>query len=155
MPVTPDRAPGPSSEEELQLEDQGFGATPSVVGGIIQADGVILGRDVTGVYDLRSGSGLSEAGHEALDTLTHGLSETHDVLVTRTSGKVSEVLAEVPAPDGTNIRKFEVLTRSGGQVATYRVTQYESDGTTVKRQLDATVNRSGGKVTSVNVTRTV
>ena len=155
MGTTPDRAPGPSLEEELQLEDQGVGAQPSVVGGIIQSDGAILAKDAAGVFDLRSGSGLSEAGHEALDTLTHLLTETHDVLVTRSSGKISEILAEVPAPDGTDIRKLEILTRTGGKVATFRMTQYASDGATVKRQLDVTINRSGGKVTSFNVVRTV
>lgn len=153
MGLTPDRAPGPSVEEELQLEDQGVGAEPSVVGGIIQADGSILMKDATGVFDARSGSGLSEAAHEALDTLAHALTETHDVVVSRSAGKITDVIAEETG--GTDIRKFEVLTRDSGRIATGRYTQYEADGVTVKRQLDLTFNRSGGKVVSVNVLRTV
>lgn len=100
-----------------------------------------------------AGSGISEAQHEALDTLTHDLTETHNVVITRSSGKVVSVLMEETG--GTDIRLLEVLTRTSGKVATYRLTQYEGDGTTVKRQLDGTINRSGGNVTSVNVVRTV
>lgn len=152
MGVTPDSFPGTRVEDELQFTDQGSEVEPSEVGAILQSDGVILAKDSVGVFDVR---GLHEDSHEILDTLTHALTETHDVIVTRSSGKVSEILSEIPAPTGTDIRKFEVLSRSSGKVATFRVTQYDSNGSTVKRQLDATVNRSGGQVTSVNVVRTV
>jgi hypothetical protein len=71
MGLTPDRAPGPSEEEELQLEDQGVGVTPSVVGAIIQADGVVLIRDAVGTFDARGGTGITEAQHRALRQLIH------------------------------------------------------------------------------------
>jgi len=100
-----------------------------------------------------AGGGITELQHEALDTLTHDLTETHNLVVTRSAGKVSQLLAEETG--GTDIRKTEILTRNArGQVATYRVTQYQSDGTTIKRQLDVTVNRTGGRVSSLNVVRT-
>lgn len=98
--------------------------------------------------------GLTEAQHEALDTLTHDLTESHTVTITKASGKVSQVLAEV-TPGGTDIRKVDILTRTSGKVSTLRVTQYAADGTTIKRQLDLTLNRTAGKVTSINVARTV
>lgn len=69
MARTPDRTPGPSQEEELQLEDNGV--DPSVIGGLTQNAGVLKGRDSIGVFDLRSGAGLSEAAHKTLRHLIH------------------------------------------------------------------------------------
>lgn len=100
------------------------------------------------------GGGITEAQHEALDTLTHDLTEGHTVTITKTSGKVSQVLAEV-TPGGTDIRKVDILTRTSGKVSTLRVTQYDGTGVTIKRQLDLTLNRTAGKVTSITVVRTV
>jgi len=101
-----------------------------------------------------SDGGITEAQHEALDTLTHDLTESHTVTITKASGKVSQVLAEV-TPGGTDIRKVDILTRTGGKVNTLRVTQYAANGTTIERQLDLTLNRTDGKVTSITVVRTV
>ena len=53
MPRTPDRSPGPSVEEELQLDD--LGADPTVIGGITNNAGALKGKDSIGVFDLRSG----------------------------------------------------------------------------------------------------
>jgi hypothetical protein len=69
MGITPDRTPGPSLEEEIQLEDNGL--DPSVVGAIVHKAGALLAKDSTGIFDLRSGAGLSEAAHKALRQLIH------------------------------------------------------------------------------------
>lgn len=103
-----------------------------------------------------SGGGITELQHEALDTLVHALTETHDTLITRdANGRISVVLAE-DASDA-DIRKTEILTRTtNGKVATYRETQYEADGSTVKRQLDHTVHRlTSGRVDHIETVRTL
>lgn len=153
MAPTSDDFPGPNVAEEVQFEDRTADGNPTVDGAVRFVSDDLVVKTTTGVKSLTSGTGLNEASHEALDSLTHDLTETHNVVVTRASGKVSDVLCEETG--GTDIRKFEVLTRSSGKVATFRVTQYDSDGSTIKRQLDCTVNRSAGRVTSVNVVRAV
>lgn len=73
MARTPDRAPGPREEEELQLEAQS--ADPTVEGALRYVSGAFRGLDSTGVFDLRSGSGLSETAHKALRQLIHFIAE--------------------------------------------------------------------------------
>lgn len=156
MTTTPDRFPGDREEDVLALQDNADG-DPANPGEVKYDGGAFRMRDSTGVFDPRTGgSGLSEAAHEALDTLAHGLTETHALSVSRDgAGRVSEVLAEATL-GGTDIRKTEILTRTAsGKVATLRSTQYEGDGTTVKRQLDRTVVRdANGRVTRIDTTRT-
>ncbi len=69
MGRTPDRTPGPSLEEELQLEDNGV--DPSIVDAITQNAGVLKAKNSIGVFDLRSGSGFSEAAPKTLRHLIH------------------------------------------------------------------------------------
>jgi hypothetical protein len=154
MSPTTDDFPGPNIAEELQLEDRTTDGNPTVTGAVRFVNDDVVVKLSSGVVSMTesAGGGITETQHEALDTVTHNLTETHNVVVTRSSGKISEILAETTG--GTDIRKTEILTRSSGKVATFRVTHYESDGSTVKRQLDYTVNRSGGQVTSINVVRT-
>lgn len=69
MPRTPDRSPGPSYEEGIFLDDHGV--DPAAVGEIRRVGSALKAKDGAGVFDLRSGSGLSEAGHNALKQLIH------------------------------------------------------------------------------------
>lgn len=151
MGTTPDRAPGPSLEEELQLEDQGAGATPSVVGAILQADGTLLARDATGVFDLRSGSGLSEAQHEALDTLVHAIAETCYLEVTRTSGRVSNVTIWTDSGKTTKVRELTNIVRTGGRIDSYDLIQYDGAGAT-KQTVSYAVTRTAGRISSIQMT---
>jgi hypothetical protein len=151
MGVTPDRAPGPSQEEELQLEDQGAGASPSVVGAIIQADGALLAKDATGVFDLRSGSGLSEAAHEVLDTLVHALAETAYLEVTRTSGRVSNVTVWTDSGKTKKVRELTNVVRTGGRIDSYDVIQYDGAGAS-KQTMSYAVTRTAGRISSIQMT---
>lgn len=54
MGGTPDRFPGPSQEEELELEDNGV--DPSVVGGVTFNAGAFRMRDALGTFNPRSGA---------------------------------------------------------------------------------------------------
>lgn len=63
MPKTPDRKPGPSIEEELQLETN---ASPSGLAGSIYYDGTSIRlRDAAGVYDPRTVGASSSADDTA------------------------------------------------------------------------------------------
>lgn len=136
------------------VEDEKVYVTRDAAGNLIFKDDLNAAELTLAELAASAGGGITETQHEALDTLAHMLTETHNVVVTRDGGgKVSELLSEETG--GTDIRKFEVLTRSGGKVATFRLTHYAGDGSTIKRQLDVTVNRTGGKVSSMNVVRTV
>lgn len=69
MTTTPDRFPGPQEEEELIVTSQD--ADPEIAGAIRYVSGSFRAKDGDGVFDLRSGSGLSESGHRILRQLVH------------------------------------------------------------------------------------
>lgn len=68
-PTTPDRFPGPQEEEELVLTSQE--EDPTTEGAIRNVGGSFRAKDQEGVFDLRSGTGLSESAHAALRQLIH------------------------------------------------------------------------------------
>lgn len=152
MPRTPDRTPGPAIEEELQLEDNGL--DPSVIGGITNNAGELKGRDNTGIFNLRSGSGLTESQHENLDTLVHALAETRFTEVVRFTGQVTDVIEWTDSGKTTKVRETN-LTRSGGQVSQIVVKQYDGAGALITGQtLTGTVSRTGGQITSIDWVQT-
>lgn len=69
MTTTPDRFPGPQEEEELIVTPQD--SDPEISGAIRYVSGSFRAKDGDGVFDLRSGSGLSESGHRILRQLVH------------------------------------------------------------------------------------
>jgi hypothetical protein len=71
--LTPDRTPGVADEEGIILSDEGV--DPSAVGEIRNNAGTLKAKDSVGVFDLRSGTGLSEAAHKALRHLIHFIDE--------------------------------------------------------------------------------
>lgn len=152
MPVTPDRHPGPLQEEELQLEPRTDG-DPDVLGALRYVNGEFKGKDAAGVFSLRTGgSGITEAQHEALDTLTHSLSESHYTEVLKTGGKVSSVV-EWETSDKLKKVRETVITRSTGKVSQVEVTQYDGSGNW-KAKLTGTITRTSGKVSSISWVRT-
>jgi hypothetical protein len=147
-PRTPDRTPGPSLEEELQLEDNAI--DPSVVGSITQNAGALKGRDSIGVFDLRSGAGLSEAAHRTLDQLPHGIAEDSHTQVTRVGGKVTNVTVWTDSGETVKIRET-AITRVSGKVSQMVTTQYDGAGAAITGEVyTQTVNRVTGRVDSVD-----
>lgn len=150
MGLTPDRSPGPSEEEELQLEDQGVGATPSVVGSIIQADGVVLIRDVLGTFDARGGTGITEAQHRALRQLIHFIDD--GPAEGFASGAFRESLPIGPFPtsliwwesSGKAKKIVELAITYTGAFPTTEVWKvYDVDGSTVLATVTDTIVYSG------------
>lgn len=106
--------------------------------------------DKDGIYDPRAGGGLSESQHENLDTQTHNLAETRETVITRSAGKVTEILDRTTDPTPLSIRKVEI-TRTSGKVSQILVRQYDGSGAEITaKRMTGTVNRTAGKVTSID-----
>jgi len=104
-------------------------------------------KDIDGAV---SGGGLTEAAHELLDTQVHALAETREVVITRTNGKVTDILNRTTGGSPLNIRKTEV-TRTAGRVTQILVRHYDAAGAeiTAKRMTGA-LNRTAGRVTTID-----
>lgn len=98
------------------------------------------------------GGGLTESTHEALDTLTHNLSETHYLEVTRTSGRVTNVTMWTDNGKTQKVREVDI-TRTSNRVSSYSIKQYDGSGT-LKDTLTGTIARTGGRVSSIEVVKT-
>ena len=150
MPTTPDRFPGPREDEELILETNA--PDPTTAGAIRYNGSAFRARDATGVFDVRSGSGISEAQHEVLDTLTHLLAETCYTEITRSGGRVTDVITWTTSGKTTKVREVN-LTRSGGQISSIVVKQYDGAGT-LDKTLTGTVTRSSGQIANIDWVKT-
>lgn len=96
------------------------------------------------------GSGISEATHEALDTLVHNLAETMWTEVVRSSGRVTDVIVWETSAKLKKVRETSI-TRLSGQVSTIVVKQYDAAGVVVANQtLTHTITRSSGQVASID-----
>lgn len=156
MPRTPDRTPGPSIEEELQLEDGG--ADPSVVGALTLNAGALLGRDTTGIFDLR---GLSEEDHKILRQLIHFIDD--GPAEGFTSGAYKETLpAGSPFPtseiwweSSSKLKKIvSLVTTWTGAVITQEVWDiYDTDGSTSLATITDGISYSG--IFETSRTRTI
>lgn len=158
MPRTPDRSPGPSLEEELQLDD--LGADPTVVGGITLNAGALKGKDSTGVFDLRSGSGLGEAAHKTLRQLIHFIDD--GPAGGFASGAYKETAPTGPFPtseiwweSSSKLKKIVELTTTwaGVKIMTEVWEVYDTDGSTVLTTVTDAIVYSG--VFETNRTRTI
>lgn len=154
MPRTPDRTPGPAIEEELQLEDNGV--DPSQVGAITLNAGALKAQDSVGVFDLRSGSGLSEAGHEVLDTLVHRIAENAFVQVVRNAqNRVTDIITWTNSGMTVKIRETNI-TRAANKVSSTVEKQYDGAGVIITGQtLTSTLARdAAGRVTDFTLVET-
>jgi hypothetical protein len=157
MGVTPDRQSGPAIEEELQLTDEG--ADPSVVGAIVQKAGALLAKDSVGIFNLRSGTGLSEAAHRALRQLIHFIDNgpTNGF----PSGAYRENVGGVfPTSitwydDNTKVKKIveKTLAYTGAFPTTIQWKMYDTDGSTVLATVTDAITYSGAYET--DRTRTI
>lgn len=71
MPKTPDRHPDSGAEDQEGVVYRDVGSLSVAEGEVRYNGGRFSFYDSTGEYDPRSGSGISEAQHETLDTLVH------------------------------------------------------------------------------------
>lgn len=150
MGRTPDAADGPRYEEELRMEDRGAEYSPGAVGYMAYANGSFAMRDASGVFDPRSGSGgITESQHESLDTLVHDIAEDSYIEITRSSGKVTDVVIWTDSGKTKKIREWNI-TRSSGKVSQVVAKQYDGNGDLITGQtLTSSITRTGGQVSSI------
>lgn len=138
---------------DLYLIDQG--GDPSEEGQVR-----LVGPDIKAfvggaVTSLLTGSGISAATHEALDTFVHGLAEDAYVELTRASGKVSNVTAWEDSNKLKKLREVD-FTRSAGKVTQLVGKMYDGAGAEVTDQrLTVSFTRAAGKVSSIDVAKGV
>lgn len=152
MPRTPDRFPGALEEdEEIRLISN---ATPPSQDGAFNYNGTSFQmKDATGIFDPRTGSGgITEAQHEALDTLVHDLSENYYLEVVRTSGRVTDIITWTDSGKTLKVREANI-TRTSGIVSQIVEKQYDGTGS-LKYTMTYTVNRTGNQVSSIDAVKT-
>jgi hypothetical protein len=147
MGVTPDRQSGPSIEEELRLTDEGV--DPPLVGSVVLKAGDILARDSAGIFNLRSGSGLTSAAHRTLRQLIHFIDNGP------AEGFVSGAYREnvggifptsiIWYDDNTKVKKLveKLLTYTGAFPTTIQWKMYDVDGSTVLATVTDAITYSG------------
>jgi hypothetical protein len=150
MPTTPDRAPGPSKEERTDYDVQ-TGASTDGEGQVLYSDGGFKMRDSAGEFDPRTGGGLSEAQHEALDTLVHAIAETSYLEVTRSGGFVTDVVIWTDSGKTKKVRELTNIVRTGGRIDSYDLIQYDGAGA-VKQTVSYAVTRTAGRISSIQMT---
>lgn len=110
-----------------------------------------LGVEKTLTQLAAAGSGISEAQHEALDTLVHDIDETSYDEVTYTGSKVTKYTVWASAAKLLKIRE-ETYTYSGIKVSSVVTVQYDGAGAT-KMTMTESYTYSGNKVASVTRTK--
>lgn len=163
MPRTPDDLQGGITDADLVLIND-TAVDPSGVGEITYNTGAFKARDSVGVFNLRTGSGISAADHKTLRQLIHfidsGPAEGF------ASGAYKEVTGGVfPTSviwytDATKTSKIveKTITRSGGGATNVKPTPvvwkiYDTDGTTVLATVSDAITYSG--VFETSRTRTI
>jgi hypothetical protein len=147
MARTPDRTPGPALEEELQLEN--VASDPTVVGGITQNAGALIGKDSIGAFNLRSGTGISEGSHRTLDQLVHEIAETSFDEFNYTGNQVDDIITWTTAGKTQKIRE-QLFTYSSNKISVIVTKQYDGAGVLIVGEtLTETFAYSGSKVASI------
>lgn len=153
---TPDRHPGVSDEEGINMESTGV----ATAAGQLRYTGTRWSlQDSTGEFDPRTGSGLSEAQHEALRQLIHYINSgpTESTL----SGAFREIVggtfptSVIWYEDNTKVDKIVELnlTYTGINPTTEEWKMYDTDGSTVLVTVSDAVTYSG--VNETSRTRTI
>lgn len=159
MGLTPDRSPGPRTEEKITLVDDGY--TADVPGDMVydEATGAFVFKDDTGSFDPRTGGGISEAQHKALRQLIHFIDD--GPAEGFTSGAYREVAGTVfPTAivwweSSSKLKKIveRLMTWTGSKLTTDQWKIYDTDGSTVLATVTDAINYSGAFET--NRTRTI
>jgi hypothetical protein len=149
--TTPDRFPGPLSEEEIQLEE--LDTDPTLVGAIRNVLGEIKAKDDLGVFNIRSGG--AAGAHESLRQLIHLADGVGGPFEGFTSGAYREITpTATPYPtaviwweSSSKLKKIVEKTITWGtspKVPTQvKWKAYDTDGSTVLVTVTDTITHSG------------
>ena len=145
------RTPDPIGTE---LEIPEVGVDPVSVGGITLNGGDLKAKDGTGVFNLRSGTGLTEAAHKTLRQLIHFID--NGPAEGFASGAYRENVGGIfPTSitwyeDNTKVKKIveKLLTYTGAFPTTIQWKIYDTDGSTVLATVTDAIAYSGAFETS-------
>lgn len=96
----------------------------------------------------RSNSGISYQDHEAIDSLIHNIAETNYLEITRSSGRIADVIIWETAAKLKKIRECNI-TRTSGRISSYVLKQYDLLGV-LKNTLTTSITRTSGKISSTS-----
>ena len=147
---TPDRFVGVREEEGIILEDEA--TDPVQAGEVRYSGGEFKLQEAIGVFNPRTGGGISEAQHEALDTLAHELVENSFEELTYSGNNVTNATVWTSSAKTTKIRETQ-MTYSDNKATQVIDIQYNGAGVEVYR-LTSVLTYSGNKVQDITVTRT-
>lgn len=140
---------GETVDEILWLDQT---VDPSELGMTKMVNGEFKYCDKDGTFNLRSGGGISESQHEALDTLVHEIDESsYDEVIYGSGNLVSTYIVWETAAKLKKIRE-EQYTYAGSKVSQSVTIQYDGTGA-VKMTVTETYTYSGSRVTSVTRTK--
>ena len=144
------RTPDPVGEE-LNLVD--LGLDPTTIGAISNNGGQLKGRDNTGVFDLRSGTGLTyiEFLLDCEPTAETGAADA-SYSNTYTGNRVTNETWK--RNDATNIKTID-YTYTGNQLTTEVRKVYAANGTTIVAQVTWTYVYSGLNLQTASMVRDV
>jgi len=129
--------------------DQTASGDPAEEGLVRYVDNDLVGYLDGTVKSLTSGTGLNPATHEVLDTLVHNVAESCYFEVTRTGNRVSDLIWWTDSGKTIKVREINV-TRTSGKISQIVCKQYDAAGTIITGQtLTGTVARTGGRVDSI------
>ena len=134
---------------DLFFVDQTPSGNPGDEGLVRYVSGDLVAYLSGSVKSLTSGTGLNPATHEVLDTLVHNLAESCYFEVTRTGNRISDLTWWTDSGKTVKVREVNV-TRTSGKISQIVVKQYDAAGTIITGQtLTGTVARTGGRVDSI------
>jgi hypothetical protein len=134
-------------EEEIVLGDQT--EDPSAEGGVRYVSGAFRAKDGTGVFNLRSGSGLSEAQHKILRQLIHFIDEgPSEGFATGAYREMTGTIfptAIIWWESAVKAKKIveKLITWTGASPTTVAWKIYDTDGSTVLATVTDTITYSG------------
>lgn len=146
MPLTPDRRPGPSDEEAVIFEDTA--TDPTLVGEIRRNGNDLKAKDGTGVFNLRSGAGLTADQHKTLLQLIHFIDE--GPAEGFASGATKTIAGSIVFPTQILWRRADTtklveqnITWTGPTPTVVQWRMYAADGVTVLATVTDTITYSG------------
>lgn len=158
MPQTPDRSPGPRSEEKINLVNDGYAADDP--GDMVYNGSVFQFKDAVGVFDPRTGgSGITADQHKVLRQLIHFIEDGPaegfaSGAYKETTGTVFPTALVWYTDSGKTDKIVErLITWSGVNATADKWKVYDTDGSTVLWTISDTINYSG--VFEINRTRTI
>lgn len=159
MTQTPDARHG-ENYEDVGIEFAESASAPTQVGELRYYSGSFLGYDSSGLFNLRSGTGLTEEAHKVLRQLVHFLDD--GPAEGFTSGAYREMSPAGPFPtsiiwweSSAKLKKIieRTISWTGANPTTDEWKVYDTDGSTVLATVSDAISYSGPFET--NRTRTI